>query len=252
MSTRFVSAQPLRVAAELNGAELASPMRRAIAFAVDLMLLVVPSLVVALGAATLALRMTDPRGLHALGTLLRRQSGSAEARHAAVKDLAPLLVRLDAEGLPKQVRTAVEDGDLDRAADELTKKELKKELMIAMAFSEHPKPKVGEGTVRFPLERLIPKVVRGLALYGVAALYFTFLTARRGRTLGKRLLGIRVVRLDGHRLSFVEALERFVGYLHIPGSLFLSLADFWRDPNGRLPQDRVVHTAVVRVRAKRP
>jgi len=248
MSTRFVCAQPLRVAAELNGAELASPMRRAIAFAVDLIFLVVPSLVVALGAATLTLRMTDPRGLHALGTLLRRQSASAEARHAAFKDLAPLLVRLDAEGLPRQVKTAVEDGDLDRAADEL----MKKELMIAMAFSEHPEPKVGEGTLRFPLERLIPKVVRGLALYGVAALYFTLLTARRGRTLGKRLLGIRVVRLDGHRLSLVEALERFVGYLHIPGSLFLSLADFWRDSNRRLPHDRVANTAVLRARGKQP
>jgi hypothetical protein len=32
----------------------------------------------------------------------------------------------------------------------------------------------------------------------------------------------------------------------------LVLMDFWRDPNRRLPHDRVVHTAVVRARGKQP
>lgn len=101
--------------------------------------------------------------------------------------------------------------------------------------------------VRFPLERLIPQAVRGVALYGVAALYFGLLTRGRKRaTLGKRVVGIRVVRLDGERLTLFESLERFVGYLHIPGTLFVGLVDFWRDPNRRLAHDRVVHTAVVR------
>jgi uncharacterized RDD family membrane protein YckC len=82
----------------------------------------------------------------------------------------------------------------------------------------------------------------------VGALYFTLLTrGRRGATLGKRLLGIRVVRLDGHRLSLMESFERFAGYLHIPGSLGLSLLDLWHDPNRRLPHDRTVHTAVLSV-----
>lgn len=102
-----------------------------------------------------------------------------------------------------------------------------------------------------PLRRTIAFAL-DLALYGVGALHFTLLTARRGRTLGKRMLGIRMVRLDGHRLSLVEALERFVGYLHVPGLLLISPSDLWRGPNRRLAHDRIAHTAVVRVRARRP
>jgi hypothetical protein len=29
--------------------------------------------------------------------------------------------------------------------------------------------------------------------------------------------------------------------VHIPGTMFLGVADLWRDPNRRLPHDRVVH-----------
>src|SRR5205814_996092 len=87
-------------------------------------------------------------------------------------------------------------------------------------------------TVRVRIERLLPRSLHAVVSYGVMALYFGWLTSRRrGQTLGKRLLGIRVVRLDGHRLSFVESVERFVGYLHIPGSLGLALLDLWREPN---------------------
>jgi uncharacterized RDD family membrane protein YckC len=90
--------------------------------------------------------------------------------------------------------------------------------------------------------------LRAAAVFGVGALYFTLLTrGRRGATLGKHLLGIRVVRLDGGRLSLRESFERFSGYFHIPSSLGLALLDLWHDPNRRLPHDRVVHTAVVRV-----
>ena len=56
------------------------------------------------------------------------------------------------------------------------------------------------------------------------ALYFVVLT-RRGATLGKRLAGIEVVRLDGHRLSWFESFERFSAYLHIPASMFVGLIE---------------------------
>src|SRR5690606_4850344 len=48
---------------------------------------------------------------------------------------------------------------------------------------------------------------------GWMGLYFTALTALwRGQTLGKRLLGIRVIRLDGAPIGWWLALERFGGY----------------------------------------
>ena len=244
MPARFLRDEPLRVVGELRGQPLASPLRRAIAFAVDCAIVIIPSVAVALAVAAVSLRLSQPHVLSALRTLIGGGEKLAPAeRHAALRELAPVLVRLDAEGLSDDVVEAVRAGDLDRAADGLAKRN----LVIAMSFAEEPTARATPGAVRFPLERLIPKAVRGVTLYGVAALYFGLFTrGRRGATIGKRLVGIRVARLDGERVTLLESLERFVGYLHIPGTLFIGLADLWRDPNRRLAHDRVAHTAVLR------
>lgn len=248
MRMRVLTKEPLRVATELIGAPLAPPLRRVVAFGIDMVLLVVPSVLVAMGAALAGMWIKQPEALDALRTLaLGGRSLAPGAEHAALRELAPLLVRFDAEGLPSEVREAVRAGELDRAADLLATRS----LIFAMSFSEEWRPGLAEGAVRFPLELLIPQAVRGVALYGVAALYFGLLTrSRKQATLGKRIVGIRVVRLDGERLTLWESLERFVGYLHIPGTLFVGLVDLWRDPNRRLAHDRVVHTAVIRVRQR--
>jgi uncharacterized RDD family membrane protein YckC len=244
MSTRYLTEEPLRVVDGLRGQPLASPLRRALALAADWAVLVLPSVAVALGAALLSLRRSDPGGYRAL--LGFWQGGPAEptARHALLREMAPMLVRAEAPGLPAAVAAAVEAGDLDGAAALLEEVD----FTFALSLGPHNETPLPPHHVRVEIERLIPKALRAAAVFGVGALYFTLLTrGRRGATLGKRLLGIRVVRLDGGRLSLRESFERFSGYFHIPSSLGLALLDLWHDPNRRLPHDRVVHTAVVRV-----
>lgn len=243
----------MQVTPDLVGCELASPWRRAAAFSVDYALLVVPTVIVALAAVTAAMWVQDRPALEALLALLRSQPVGPEVQHRALRDLAPLLVRLRTEGLPPEVREAIRAGDLDRAAEHLADRK----LLIAMALStkgSDPGAEPAEGAlIRVPLERLIPFRLRGLVAYGVAAIYFAlFNRGRRGATLGKRLLKIRVVRLDGRRLSLWEGVERFAGYLQIPGTLGLSVRDLWIDPNRRMGHDRLVNTAVVRVRRQPP
>ena len=138
----------------------------------------------------------------------------------------------------------MEDGDLDRAADLLAGFEFD----FTLSLGPLPETPLPPRHVRIEVEHFIPKALRAAAVFGVGALYFTLATrGRRGATVGKRLLGIRVVRLDGRRLSLMESFERFAGCLHVPGSLGISLLDHRRDPNRRLPHDRVAHTAVLRV-----
>jgi uncharacterized RDD family membrane protein YckC len=247
MSTRYLTEEPLRVVPELTSQPLASPLRRALALAVDWAVLAVPSIAVALTVALVSLRVSDPRGYRALIDLWTGRTGSSEALHDTLRDLAPLLVRADTPGLPAAVAAAVEAGELDRAADLLAGSD----FTFSLSLGPHSEAPLGAHGVRIEIGHFIPKGLRAAALYGVAALYFTLLTrGSRGATLGKRLLGIRVVRLDGHRLSLLESFERFAGYLHIPGSLGLSLLDLWHDPNRRLPHDRTVHTAVLRERRR--
>ncbi len=82
---------------------------------------------------------------------------------------------------------------------------------------------------------------------GWSGLYFTFLTAFfKGRTPGKRLFGIRVLRLDGNALSYWIAFERFGGYA---ASLFTGMEGFFRilwDRNRQCLQDKLAETVVIR------
>jgi len=247
MSLRLLSHQPLRIAPELVGLPIASPTRRALAFMVDYIVLLVPSVAVAVGVAYVSLRVTEPAALDGLMRLVRRGSANAEEYHGALRDTVALLARHNAPGMPAAAIAAVEEGNLDRAVA-LTENY---NFLFSLTIGEFGEPELPARTVRIQIGDLVPKGLRALAIYGVLAAYFTLLTSFGGRTIGKRLLGIRVVPLDGHRLSLAESLERFVGYLHIPGSLGLSLLYLWHDPNRRLPHDRVANTVVLRTTRSR-
>jgi hypothetical protein len=253
MALRLLTSDPLHVDPALVGSALASPGRRIVAFGVDLVVLLVPTLAVIVAAAVLALDSSDPAALAAIRSLVSMPRSDPAARRAvtdaAITDLAPLLVRTEARGLPASVAAAVEEGDVRRAGDLLKGYEIWFALNFEESGGERP---LQPRTIVVPIQKLIPAAVRALALLGVPALYFVALTrSRRGATVGKRLLRIRVVRLDGERLSWLESLERFIGYVHIPATMFLGLADLWRDPNRRMPHDRVVHTAVFRTHPAR-
>jgi len=64
--------------------------------------------------------------------------------------------------------------------------------------------------------------------------------------MGKRIFGIRVVRLDGRPLGWWEGFERFGSYRVSIGTFGLGLLDSWREPNRRLAHDRISNTVVVR------
>lgn len=153
-----------------------------------------------------------------------------------------MLVRAEARGIPPEVERQVEEGHLREAAEAIKDFDVSVNLSLSHGSSTDPVP---PKTIALAAANLIPGKARGAALFLIPALYFVVLT-RRGATFGKRLAGIEVVRLDGHRLSWLESFERFSAYLHIPASMFIGLVDLWHDPNRRLAHDRAAHTAVLR------
>lgn len=242
MAGRLVTDRGVRPAPDVLGMRLASPRRRFVAMAVDLAIVVLPSLLAAILAAWAVLAVREPEGLRALVTLIMGRANGPEEVRTAHAALVPMLVRYDMPGTPAALVAAFEEGDSDLATTILLEQDVIVMLNAGGAASQ-PEP----GQVRLELERLMPSGLRLVAFYGVGALYFAwFVSRRRGATPGKRLVGIRVIRLDGERLSLVVAFERFVGYAQIPASLLTALLDFWRDPNRRLPHDRLAGTVVVR------
>lgn len=85
---------------------------------------------------------------------------------------------------------------------------------------------------------------------GWVGLYFTlFLAWWSGRTPGKYLMGIRVVRLSGEPLSLWFAFERFGGYAAGIATGLLGFIQLYWDPNRQAIHDRVARTVVIRTRS---
>jgi hypothetical protein len=92
----------------------------------------------------------------------------------------------------------------------------------------------------------------GLGL-GWVGLYFTATTALwQGRTAGKRLLGIRVVRLTGRPIGWWASFERFGGYAAGFATGLLGFAQILWDDNRQAIHDKIASTVVIRDVAAAP
>lgn len=84
-------------------------------------------------------------------------------------------------------------------------------------------------------------------IFGWGTIYLTlFLAIWGGRTPGKKLFGLRVVRLNGQPLGLYMSLERAGGYAAGLATGLLGFAQVWWDPNRQAIHDKVAETVVVR------
>lgn len=82
--------------------------------------------------------------------------------------------------------------------------------------------------------------------FGWASLYLTVtLSGWNGVTVGKKLMGIRVVRLDGEPITWWIAFERAGGYAAGFATGLLGFAQVYWDANRQAIHDRIVGTVVV-------
>ncbi|HEY0020228.1 MAG TPA: RDD family protein [Longimicrobium sp.] len=88
--------------------------------------------------------------------------------------------------------------------------------------------------------------------FGWTGLYFTaFLALWRGQTPGKKLAGVRVVRLNGQPMTLWTSFERFGGYAAGLVTGLLGFAQVFWDRNRQMIHDKIVETVVVRDRGAR-
>lgn len=83
--------------------------------------------------------------------------------------------------------------------------------------------------------------------FGWFGFYFTVAHAwGRGQSPGKRLLGIRVLRLDGSPLRMWDAFERFSGFGAGVATGLLGFLQIYWDPNRQAIHDKICTTVVIR------
>jgi uncharacterized RDD family membrane protein YckC len=88
--------------------------------------------------------------------------------------------------------------------------------------------------------------------FGWAAFYFTVFTAWfDGQTLGKKLLGISVIQLDGSKITLWAAFGRYGGYAAGFTTGLLGFFQIFWDANRQAIQDKISATVVIDLR-KRP
>jgi hypothetical protein len=109
--------------------------------------------------------------------------------------------------------------------------------------------KENEAEQGFTMSKLLKSLSDLLGFgFGWGAVYFaTFTTLMRGQTPGKKLLGIRVIRLDGEALTGWMSFERFGGYAASAATGLLGFAQILWDRNRQALHDKVAETVVIRV-----
>jgi uncharacterized RDD family membrane protein YckC len=174
---------------------------------------------------------TAPEALEAYAELLRREE--LDETDLALRDaLANRLATEVAADTLVALQDRVEDleDDVTDQARELERAEARLEEATSGGLF---------GTLRDLVDEL------GFG-FGWASLYMTvMLSWWKGQTLGKKMLGIRVLRLDGGPITWWVAFERAGGYAAGFATGLLGFAQVFWDANRQAIHDRIVGTVVV-------
>jgi RDD family len=263
-----VTPDDLNVAPGLLGAPLARPMRRLLAIGIDVMILAALSnygnvwLVAGFGLIALVyLRdplagRSEPRkwalwalaaGLIGFGVQQAWVTGrlvhhDRQHRHARVQADAASEAAEDAREAAVEAASTPASGPTPLQAAELRIAALQAEL----AQAREPKP----FDLRDRIMSWADEVGLGL---GWAIVYFALVPVWwNGQTVGKRLLGLRVVELTGKPMTVMRAFKRYGGYAAGLATGLFGFAQVLWDPNRQAIQDKTAHTVVIDLRRKLP
>lgn len=152
-----------------------------------------------------------------------------ERSEAAPSALADPVVADTLRALQRRLSNAQEDADARRKAVEELQAQLRQESEGGSIFSW--------------LRDFVDELGFG---FGWASLYLTvMLSWWKGQTVGKRMLKIRVLRLDGEPITWWTAFERAGGYAAGFATGLLGFAQVYWDANRQAIHDRIVGTVVI-------
>lgn len=112
--------------------------------------------------------------------------------------------------------------------------------------ADQKKEKKGRGVFAW-IKDLVGGAVNELGFgFGWASIYLTIMTSWwKGQTVGKRIMKIRVLRLDGEPITWWAAFERAGGYAAGFATGLLGFAQVYWDANRQCIHDRISGTVVV-------
>lgn len=123
----------------------------------------------------------------------------------------------------------------------------KKEVVNEEALTGKNKSDGTTDKVIYSLIEWGKSIINDLGLgFGWAAFYFSVLTSLlKGQTIGKKLLRIKVIQLDGTPLSLWDSFGRYGGYGAGLATGFLGFLQIYWDPNRQAIHDKISATIVI-------
>ncbi|GGO70811.1 RDD family protein [Bowmanella pacifica] len=133
--------------------------------------------------------------------------------------------------------------DKPQTAD--TKSEAKEETTPSQEI-----PSIDKSSTDYSVVNWVKGLAEDLGLgFGWAAFYFSVFTAWwQGQTPAKKLLGIRVIKLDGNGLNLWESFGRYGGYGAGVATGLLGFLQIYWDANRQAIQDKISETLVIDLR----
>lgn len=124
-----------------------------------------------------------------------------------------------------------------------------KENTLAINSNEQEKP----NKPIYSIIELIKGIINDLGLgFGWATFYFTvFIALSHGQTVGKKIIGIKVLQLDGTALSLWDSFGRYGGYGAGIATGLLGFIQIYWDPNRQAIHDKISATVVIDVNKTR-
>jgi len=240
---RVVTAEPYALGGNTKGRPLASVRRRAVAIALDGMLLALMATPLLLGATYAALWVQAPT--LARDVLALFGSGQGDPSQRGEAELLALVARRRPGAVPERFAGPLAASDLEAVEELLAEESV--DFMVDINTSEPTYYDPTTNTLNLNRDVIFGPAASWISYAAMALAYFT-LTTRigNGKTPGKWLLGIRAVRLDGGPLRLWDAFSRAGGYAASLSMLGLGFLEARWDPNRQTVHDRVAGTVVIR------
>ena len=249
-----------RVDPALDGRPLAARWQRLVAIAIDLVVVAAlsvfsgPMLALGTGAtiASLGGRTVSPTRAWAVVRWVFIGLGTGVMLAAAFLMLGRPLVRTGAFNLLRAAPVAVElaSVDLPLVPSKEDYRRANTQLAAQVKTLQEENTRLRTNLRGSSWLNAASDFSRTLGLtFGWAGVYFTLCLAwLRGRTLGKLIVGTRVVRLDGRPLTTLDAFTRYGGYAAGLATGMIGFARLLWEPKRQAIQDKIAWTVVLRGR----
>jgi len=239
---RQVTDEPQQVALDLLGRPLASVRRRTLAYALDVLLFATVTGALILALSVLSIHLED----RSILPRLTDGAASDSTRTAASRDLLRLMLRRAPQLAPPDLAAAMAAGDLETLAEELGDDD----FSVSLGPGRSRLSPTGTGWDLVVGTDLLLGRAAGFFSWGAFFVgWFTIWTRLgHGRTPAKRLLGLRIRRLDGKPLSWWDSFGRAGGYGASAATAMLGFLEAAWHPNRQAIHDRIAGTVVLRER----